>query len=312
VLDATRESVNTAYASMANQLDLCNIRAVAESMGVHTAQGTQLSVNPSMVLGSNTIAPLTMAAAFATYASGGTYCAPVPITSVKDTNGGELPVPASNCQQVLDPQLVAAQNYALQQVVTNGTARGNGLGDRPSAGKTGTANEDWHAWFVGYTPQMSTAVWIGHSEGNIPMQRVTINGRYYRYVYGGVLAAPTWARFMRPAHEGLPVVGFAEPDDRFLYGDRRQVPRVVGQDLASAEAELEAAGFTTEVGGTVTSDVPEGLVASTSPGAGSRVAPGSTITIFLSGGPAPAPAPEEGAPEAAPGNSGNAPGRNGG
>ncbi len=310
VLDATRESVNTAYAAMANQLDLCNIRAVAESMGVHTAQGTQLNVNPSMVLGSNTIAPLTMAAAFATYASGGTYCAPVPITSVQDTNGGELPVPASNCQQVLDPQIAAAQNYALQQVVNNGTARGSGLGDRPAAGKTGTANEDWHAWFVGYTPQMSTAVWIGHSEGNIPMQRVTINGRYYRYVYGGVLAAPTWARFMRPAHEGLPVVGFTAPDDRFLYGDRKQVPNVVGQDLASAQAELEAAGFTTAVGGTVNSDLAEGLVASTSPGAGSRVSPGSTITIFLSGGPAPAPV--DGQPDAAPGNSGNAPGRNGG
>jgi membrane peptidoglycan carboxypeptidase len=325
VLDATRESVNTAYAAMANQLDLCNIRSVAETMGVHTAQGTPLNVNPSMVLGSNTIAPLTMAAAFATYASGGTYCAPVPITSVKDTNGDELPVPASNCQQVLDPQIAAAENYALQQVVSNGTARGSGLGNRPSAGKTGTANEDWHAWFVGYTPQMSTAVWIGHSEGNIPMQRVTINGRYYRYVYGGVLAAPTWARFMRPAHEGLPVVGFAEPDERLLYGDRRQVPNVVGQDLASAQAKLEAAGFATAVGGTVNSQLAEGLVASTSPGAGSRVAPGSTITIFLSGGSGSsggggsggggdgggdtsAAAPDGGSP----GNSGNAPGRNGG
>ncbi len=317
VLDATRESVNTAYAAMANQLDLCNIRSVAESMGVHTAQGTELSVNPSMVLGSNTIAPLTMAAAFATYASGGTYCAPVSITSVKDTEGAELPIPASNCQQVLDPAIAAAQNYALQQVITNGTARGSNLGDRPAAGKTGTANEDWHAWFVGYTPQMSTAVWIGHSEGNIPMQRVTINGRYYRYVYGGVLAAPTWARYMRAAHEGLPVVGFAEPDERFLYGDRKSVPSVVGRELASAEATLEGAGFTVAIGGTVPSERPAGVVASQSPGGGARVAPGSTITIFLSGGPAPAPAPEGGGADAAaagtdPGNSGNAPGRNGG
>lgn len=294
VLNATRDSVNTAYAAMANRLDLCAIRDVAERMGVHTAQGNQLSVNPSFVLGSNTISPLTMAAAFATYAANGTFCEPIAVTSVQDRDGAELPIPSANCREAIEPRIAAAQTYALQQVVNSGTARGSGLPGRPSAGKTGTANEDWHSWFVGYTPQMSTAVWIGHSEGNIPMQRVTINGRWYRYVYGGVLAAPTWSRYMQAAHEGLPVAGFPQPEGRLLYGDRRPVPNVIGNSVSAATRALEAAGFTVNVGGRVhSSSVSPGAVVRQSPSAGSLRLPGSVVTINPSGGPAPAPPPPE-------------------
>lgn len=302
VLDATAESVNTAYASMANQLDLCNIRATAERMGVHTAQGTQLSINPSMVLGTNTIAPLTMSAAFATYAANGVYCAPIALESIKDSTGAELPVPEADCQQVIEPKVAATVTYALQQVVQRGTGTKSVLPDRPSAGKTGTANEDWHSWFVGYTPQMSTAVWVGHSEGNIPMQRVTINGRYYRYVYGGVLAAPTWAAYMRGATWNQPVVGFPEPDSKLLYGDRRAVPRVIGMSVANAQAALEAAGFQVSVGSRVASSQPAGTIARTSPRAGSLRTAGSVVVIYPSSGaaPAPEPAPAEPAPQAPP------------
>jgi membrane peptidoglycan carboxypeptidase len=296
VLTATAESVNTAYASMANQLDLCNIRSTAERMGVHTAQGTQLSINPSMVLGTNTVAPLTMAAAFATYAANGVYCQPVAINSVKDTTGAELPIPSADCQQVIEPRIAAAQTYALQRVLLEGTARRSQLPDRPAAGKTGTANEDWHAWFVGYTPQMSTAVWVGHSEGNIPMQRVTINGRYHRYVYGGAIPAPIWQQYMTAAHAGMPVVGFPEPESRLLYGDRRAVPYVVGQSLASARAELEAAGFTVSVGSAEYARRPAGTVARTSPPAGSLRTVGSVVVVYPSAGRAPAPPPQP-APE---------------
>ncbi len=331
VLDATRLSVNTAYAAMANQLDICAIRDTAQRMGVHTAQGTDLQVNPSMVLGTNTIAPLTMAAAFATYAADGIYCTPIAITSVQDRDGVELPVPDAGCERAVSPEVAATVTYALQQVLASGTARGNGLPDRPAAGKTGTANEDWHSWFVGFTPDLATAVWIGYSEGNIPMQRVTINGRYYRYVYGGVLAAPTWSRYMTAAHEGLPVQQFPTPDNSLIYGDRQPIPSVYGQSVDSARAALEGAGFNVVVGARIYSDASPGLIAGSSPRSGSLAAPGSTVTIYPSAGPAPAPPPPpdtggdggdggggggggdgggSNADAAAPGNSGNAPGRN--
>jgi membrane peptidoglycan carboxypeptidase len=301
-LTATTESVNTAYAAMANQLDLCNIRNTAERMGVRTAQGTQIQVNPSFVLGTNTLSPLTMAAAFATYAANGVHCKPYAILSVKERSGREIMGETRSCEQVLEPRIAAAQNYALQRVVTEGTAVRAQLPGRPAAGKTGTANENWHSWFVGYTPQLSTAVWIGYSEGNIPMQRIRIEGRYYRYVYGGVLAAPTWGAYMRKAHEGRPVVGFPQPEYRLVYGDRKRVPSVIGQGLTSARAELEAAGFRVVVGGSIASNRPRGTVAGMSPRAGAQAPIGSTITLYTSRGrPAPAPAPDpEPAPEPAP------------
>lgn len=295
-LTATKESVNTAYAAMANQLDLCNIRATAERMGVQTAQGTRIQVNPSFVLGTNTLSPLTMAAAFATYAANGVYCKPFAITQVTNSSGAEIPIPGHSCEQVLDPRIAAAQNYALQQVVNDGTARRAQLPGRPAAGKTGTANENWHSWFVGYTPQLATAVWIGYSEGNIPMQRITINGQYYRYVYGGVLAAPTWRAYMTRAQEGRPVLGFPEPDPKLVFGDRIAVPNVIGRGLTSARATLEAAGFRVVVGGSITSSLPRGTVAGTSPRTGTLATRGSTITLYTSAGrpvpPPPAPSPE--------------------
>lgn len=324
-LTATRESVNTAYAAMANQLDLCNIRETAEKLGVQTAQGTRIDVNPSFVLGTNTIAPLTMAAAFATYAANGVYCEPHAITSI-ERRGEEVPAPEPKCEQVLDPAIAAAQNYALQQVVNSGTAERAQLGGRPAAGKTGTANEDWHSWFVGYTPQLATAVWIGYSEGNIPMQRVTINGRYYRWVYGGVLAAPTWRNYMSRAHQGLPVAGFPQPEYRLVYGDRIAVPSVIGRSVASARATLQASGFRVVVGRAVTSNRPAGTVAGQTPRGGALARAGSTVTLTPSAGrpapPPPAPSPDEGGgggdnggeddgDGAARGNSANAPGRNG-
>ena len=313
VLTATRESVNTAYAAMANQLDLCAIREAAERMGVRTAQGNRIQVNPSFVLGTNTLSPLTMASAFATYAANGVYCKPRAITAILDRDGNELPVPPQSCEQTLDPDITAAVNYALQQVVKSGTGVKAQLPGRAVAGKTGTAQEDWHSWFVGYTPQLATAVWIGYSEGNIPMQRVTINGTYHRYVYGGRLAAPTWAAYMGEALRDLPNAPFPEPEERLVLGERVAVPNVVGRDIESAKATLQAAGLRVVQGQDVWSSRPPGTVAEMYPGGGTRVTVGSAIRIHMSVGPKPGseppPAEDGGGGGGAPGNSGNAPGQ---
>ena len=309
VLTATRESVNTSYAAMANQLDLCAIREVAESMGVRTAQGERIQVNPSFVLGTNTLSPLTMAAAFATYAANGVYCEPRAVTEILDRDGNELPVPGESCQQVLSPEVSATVNYALQEVVKSGTAVKAQLPGRAVAGKTGTANEDWHSWFVGYTPQLATAVWIGYSEGNIPMQRVTINGTYHRYVYGGRLAAPTWANYMGEALRELPNAPFPEPDERLLYGERERVPSVIGVGLEAAKAALVAAGFSPVQGQDVWSSQPPGTIAEMYPGGGTLVRVGSSIRIHMSVGPKPGSEPPPAEDDDSPGNSGDAPGQ---
>ncbi|MPV48962.1 glycosyl transferase [Pseudactinotalea sp. HY160] len=291
VLQATKMSVNTAFVNMASQLNMCDIADTAASMGVHLATGPNeygdpFNFNPSMVLGSNTIAPLTMAAAFATYAANGTHCTPVAILSVTDRNGEELPVPQADCKEVLDPKVAATVNYALNKVTDAGaTGAAARLPNRPVAGKTGTANEDMAAWFVGYVPQASTAVWVGHSEGSIPMMRVTINGQYYHLVYGGKMAAPIWQNYMEPSVKDWKVEKFASPQDKLIYGERVQVPWVLGLSEQDARARLESAGFRVQVGDPGLSDQypRKGEVAWQSTTGTER--PGAQVTIRVSAGP---------------------------
>lgn len=312
VLDSTRRSVNTAYAYMANQMDLCALRDTTNAMGVHVGEGTidpsnlpenssaralysadgqdgeNILAIPSMALGANTIAPLTMAAAFATFASNGVYCEPRSITAITDRDGNALEIPGSDCSQALDPAIASGVNYALQQVVSTAGSTGTGarLPGRPVAGKTGTANEDTHAWFIGYVPQLATAVWMGHSEGDIPMTRTVLNGRYHQQIYGGLIPAPIWGSYMAKATEGMEVIGFPEAAERQIWGERVRVPDVLGKSIDAARKILEEAGFKVTVGKEQFSpDVPLGFVAGQS---STFIVRGSVITLYPSAGPDPA------------------------
>lgn len=292
VQDATRRSVNNGYADMASQLDLCDIMNGAAEIGVHLPGGQSGEGNyppkPANVIGSDSIAPLTMANAFATFASGGIYCDPIAITSIVNRSGDQMPIPSANCRQALDPGLAAAMNHALSQVWT-GTGRPIGaIPGRVAAGKTGTTSENEHTWFVGYTPQISTAVWVGFPDETKPMQGIPINGVTRRNVYGSTIAGPTWKRFMVRALAPYPAVGFAEPPRQYLTGIQVPVPRVSGLTIEEAVRTLEEAGFNPVVGGPLySSSVGAGLTAGTEPNTGVEVTRGSTITVFPSAGPEP-------------------------
>ncbi len=281
---ATQNSVNSGYIRMASELDLCQIMAGAKTLGVHTGTGADPTVTPANVLGTDSIAPLTMAAAFASFASGGTYCAPIAITSVKDSEGNELPVPAANCAQAIEPRIANAMNYALSNV-WKGTGKAIGAPSFPAAGKTGTTSRNENTWFVGYTPLRAAAVWVGFSEGFIPVQNQTINGHFRRYLFGADIAGPTWKRFMTQAMDGVSVPDFAAPGSDEVFGKAIAIPSVIGQDEATARSTLEAAGFKVAVGEPVASTVGGGLVVSQAP---SGTAPrGTTVTLSLSTGQAP-------------------------
>ncbi|WP_250444381.1 transglycosylase domain-containing protein [Actinotalea sp. C106] len=308
VQDATRNSVNSGYFEMATQLDLCNVMDTATSMGVHKPDGEPFSPYPANVIGSDSVAPLTMASAFATFASGGTYCEPIAITEVLDTNGEPLPVPEANCREVLSPEIAAGMNHALGQVWT-GTGRAIGALDRPSAGKTGTTSRNEYTWFVGYTPQMAGAVWVGFPDAMRPVQFMTVGGTYRDYMYGSSIAGPTWKRFMEQAHAGLPVEGFTPINDRLLYGERIAIPSVSGQSVDAARQTLVTRGFNAVVSADpVYSSAPAGTVAYTTPGSGSSATRGSVVTIVPSRGPEPQPEPQpEPEPENGGGENGNSP-----
>ncbi|MFD1505386.1 penicillin-binding protein [Georgenia yuyongxinii] len=307
VLEATRMSVNLSYIEMANQMDMCGIIDNAEKMGLRLGNGGDLLPNPAAVLGTNTVTPLGMANAFATLAAGGTYCTPVAITAVQDRDGNDVTVPQSSCTQVIEPDVVNGVNHALQQVVSpqrGSTGIRAVLPGRPAAGKTGTANDDAHAWFVGYTPQLATAVWMGHSNADISMMGSVINGVRNRWVYGGSFPAQTWQRYTTRALEGQPVEQFAQASARQVFGNRVPVPNVVGRPVDQAQAILQQSGFNVSLGTPVPSEWQAGGVAATSPAAGARVTPGITVTIVPSSGPATQPAPPPPADAPAPGGDG--------
>src|SRR5690606_5266803 len=149
VLNATSHSVNSAYISMVNQMDLCTVLSAAKSLGAKKATAQDTDVMPTNAPGSTEASPLTMANAYAPFAAEGEYCSPVAITKVVDSDGKELEVPSANCHQAISKDIANAVTYALQRVLTEGSARRvGGLPGRQAAGKTGTTNANWHTWFV--------------------------------------------------------------------------------------------------------------------------------------------------------------------
>lgn len=213
VLEATRRSVNGTFVRMATQLDLCNIAQLAMDMGVQRGDAEDWFYGPGMILGSNEITPLSMATAMATLAAEGNSCSPITFTSITDNDGTVLLEKTPSCKQVIEPELARETTAVLQYVMTPGSTGENAiLYGRQAAGKTGTSNDDADAWFVGYTPQLSAAIWSGHLEGNTPMLGSVINGRYYWEGYGGLFPALTFSGYMNQALADQPVAYFNAPD----------------------------------------------------------------------------------------------------
>ncbi len=307
VLDATKNSVNSAYAAMAKELNLCDIMNGATDLGVTQAgdpnkldrfgnpANSGFNPTPANVLGSESTSPLQMAAAYATFASGGTYCKPIAITSVIDPTGTELPVPSADCRAgAVEPQIAAAINYALSNVWT-GTASRVGAPSFPAAGKTGTTSVNENNWFLGYTPKRATAVWVGYSGAPRPMGGQVIAGVPYFSggPYGSSIAAPTWKRYMERVLGGGDNPGFAAAGEREIYGERVSVPYVLGMSESQARSRLEAAGFRVSIAPQpVESQYQAGSVAQQSPS--SQAVRGSSITLTLSSGQPQQPAPGDG------------------
>ncbi len=167
-------------------------------------------------LGIITVSPLEMAQAFATFPNQGRAVEPIPIQFVEDRNGRILLEPekelraeqlrAGRGQQIMPPQDAYVMTSLLEGVVSEGTLRGaaewvGGFG-RPIAGKTGTTQNWSDAWTVGFTPQITTAIWFGFDERGYSLG---INQT------GATSAGPAWAEFMKAAHQDLPVVDFSRP-----------------------------------------------------------------------------------------------------
>ncbi|MEV0478102.1 transglycosylase domain-containing protein [Streptomyces prunicolor] len=209
--EAMAKSVNTYFVQMISDIGLCPVVSMTNKLGVVQGNGDKIPEVPAIALGSKGLSPLTMASAYATFANEGTYCTPIAIESITQKVGNEqksLAVPKSTCSRAMSKKTADTINTVLRGVVDSGTGQEAGLTDRQSAGKTGTTDSRKNAWFVGYTPNLAGAVWVGSAKQNIEMTSIRIGGVWHDEVYGADTPGPIWKDAMTGALEGKQVENF--------------------------------------------------------------------------------------------------------
>ncbi len=285
---ATVRSANTAFISMVKQLDLCDIQGLAESMGVSRADGSDLNMGLSDVIGNGevNVSPLTMTNAYATIANNGVYCTVTPFVKVVDARTSkELNVKGTECTQVISPEVAAATTVALKATIatsTGVTATGANPNDGTDlAGKTGTTDEGIQNWLIGYSTEVATGTWVGD-----PLSRASgfDSNTTSKGVSGYNLKTKIWHDVMTKVDSLYGGSEFPSASGPLVKGTNVTVPDVTGLSATAAQKALENSGFAYSMGKTASSAVAKGLVAKTEPSAGSSAAKGSSVVIRLSDG----------------------------
>lgn len=202
---AMEKSVNTYFVQLISDIGLCPVMKMTNALHVVQGNNTKLPEVPAIALGSKGISPLTMATAYAAFASRGMYCTPIAIESITQKIGNQrksLEVPKSTCSRAMSEKTADTINSLLVGVVDSGTGQTAGLSGRQNAGKTGTTDERKNAWFVGYTPNLSGAVWVGSATQKVEMNYLRIGGVWHDHVYGGDTPGPIWRDAMTGALAG--------------------------------------------------------------------------------------------------------------
>jgi len=282
-LQSTIGSINTGFIGMAKKLDLCSIKNTAEAFGVHRANGNDLEKGAGSVLGTNEIAPLTMAVAFAGIANKGMTCSPVVIDRITGASGDDLPVPKSKCTQSVTPEVASGMTFAMQKVMKEGTGQGSYYATSPNVpmiGKTGTTDGAADTWMSGASSKVATVVGVVSVTGKISQRKMHFdNGEQV-----SLARHRMWPDIMSVANAKYGGEAFPEPSFKLIQAPQVTVPDVRGKSMDEAKSILSGAGFDPVDGGVTDSELPEGTVASTDPAGGSRTGRGSTITIHTSNG----------------------------
>jgi len=184
-------SLNTVAVRLGLEVGPKTVCETAHRLGITS----ELEPNATIALGTSAVAPLEMASAYAAFANGGIGVQPHVITKVRTADGKLLYIRRNaNFGRVIEPQYVSMMNTMMQETLLTGTARKAELPGWQAAGKTGTSQDFRDAWFVGYTSYLVAAVWLGNDDDS-PTKKVS----------GGNLPVEVWSRFMKAAHQGVPV-----------------------------------------------------------------------------------------------------------
>lgn len=197
---ALTHSINVAAVKVADQVGMSKIIDLAESMGISSLQPEDNNLSSALGGLTKGVRPIDMAEAYATIANGGVHVKPVAITKIVDRNGNILEENSIEEKRVVDEKDAYVLTNMLESVITDGTG-GNAAIGRPVAGKTGTTDDSKDAWFVGYTPDLATAVWIGDDYGSQTLHGIT----------GGDTPAIIFNAFMTRALANTPVSDFVAP-----------------------------------------------------------------------------------------------------
>lgn len=283
IQSATAVSSNTGFVRLADEVGVPLANQTARRMGITTED---LHDYRSSTLGAVNVTSLEMASSYATLAASGVQRDPVAITKIVSWNGDVVFEHEDNPTRVLTEDVAGAATDVLKTIFTDSeaTAYGYGLSDgRPAAGKTGTSSNNYDKWLCGYTPQLSTAVWVGVASEN-------------RDIGDFVNANDVWKNFMDSAHEGLEIVDFPshgkppysndfnkKQKEAYEKPDIEDAPSVVGMTLEEAGNALD--GFEAVYYEEYSSTVAAGLVIR------QEVVDGKLV-LYVSKGPDPADAVE--------------------
>ena len=309
--EAAEYSVNTYFVQLELDAGMCNVTKMAQKTGVKVGHPigakpvnivTRYQHTPSFTLGTVEVAPLSMAEAYATFASGGIHCSPIIVSKIVNRNGKELAAPSANCKRVVDEDVAAGVNKVLKAVIDKGTGTpAKVAGGFDQAGKTGTIDSAEAVWFAGYTPQVAGVSMISIDNTKKPFQkgksgfrRNGITGytvpstKVYLAGHGGDDAgAKIWKPVMTSYLKGKDHTSFQKPPKKIETGKKVTVPYTGNLGLSDATKKLEKAGFSIETEN-VYSNRPKYTFLGWSARPGSRVSEFSTIYKLMSKGKDPA------------------------
>jgi membrane peptidoglycan carboxypeptidase len=309
--EAAEWSVNTYFVQLEMATGMCGVTKMAEKTGVDVGhQINKPAVNivkkyqdkPSFTLGTVEVSPLSMAEAYATFASGGIHCNPIIVSKIVDRKGKGLKAPDGDCKRVMDQDVADGVSKVLKAVIKKGTGTRALVPDgRDQAGKTGTIDSAEAVWFAGYTPQIAGVAMIsidnqrkpfikgksGFRSHGVTGFRVPSSHRILEGSGSGDSGQFIWKPVMQQYFKQIPRTKFDDPPKRIETGKKVTVPYVGNLSISAATKKLEKAGFDVSTQYVYSSRSKYSFLG-WSPGAGSRVSEFGTIYKLISKGKDPA------------------------
>jgi membrane peptidoglycan carboxypeptidase len=297
-------SVNTYFVQLELDTGMCAVTRMAQKLGAESSvESTPISSfhdKPSFTLGTVEVSPMSMAEAYATFASGGIHCEPIIIDSITTPSGKNLTPPSANCERVVSKEVAAGVNRLLSGVINGGSGSQVKLSGVPSqAGKTGTIDNNSAVWFVGYTPQIAAASMIsvdvtrapfskrkdGYRSGGLKRYRVPSTGDVLSGSGGGDAGPHIWKPAMAEYLKGKDKTRFGAVPKDLVDGKKVEFPSLKGLDPDEAIKKLESLGMSVQVVRQPSNSVREGGFIGFSPDSGMVNRYGTVKAVYSSGRP---------------------------